>query len=99
MCKKTSTIIGLTIATILTAYISALTMSNQAFAINNIDPQNPASLLEGQAGHEAQLWKILAGQEAHLGQVLGGITTTTHHILKGGSTTGLGCVWNPFDPC
>jgi hypothetical protein len=32
MRKKTSTIIGLAIATILTAYISALTMPNQAFA-------------------------------------------------------------------
>ena len=32
MRKKTSTIIGLAIATILTAYVSALTMSNQAFA-------------------------------------------------------------------
>jgi hypothetical protein len=77
MRKKTSTVIGLTIATILTAYISALTMSNQAFAINNIDPQNPASLLEGEAGHEAQLGKILAGhqaQEAQLGKVLEGLS-------------------------
>jgi hypothetical protein len=32
MHKKTPTIIGLAIATILTAYISALTTSNQAFA-------------------------------------------------------------------
>ena len=32
MRKKTSTIIGLAIATILTAYVSALTFSNQAFA-------------------------------------------------------------------
>jgi hypothetical protein len=30
--RKTSTIIGLTIATILTAYLSALTLSNQVFA-------------------------------------------------------------------
>jgi hypothetical protein len=28
--------------------------------------------------------------QAHVGQVLGGITTTIHHILKGGTTTGLG---------
>jgi hypothetical protein len=32
MHKKTPTIIGLAIATILTAYISALAMSNEAFA-------------------------------------------------------------------
>jgi hypothetical protein len=32
MRKKTSTIIGLAIATILVAYISALTLSNQVFA-------------------------------------------------------------------
>jgi hypothetical protein len=32
MRKKTSTVIGLAIATILTTFISALTMSNQAFA-------------------------------------------------------------------
>ena len=65
-------------------------------AINNIDPQNPASLLEGQAGHEAQLGKILTGTDgsntwaAQLGQTLGGVTTTIHHILKGGTTTSLG---------
>ena len=38
MRKKTSTIIGLAIATILTAYISTLTMSNQAFAQSGPHP-------------------------------------------------------------
>jgi hypothetical protein len=40
MRKKTSTAIGLAVATILTAYISALTLSNQAFAAlaRNVPP-------------------------------------------------------------
>jgi hypothetical protein len=68
MYKKTSTIIGLAIATILTAYISALSMSNQTFAQQDE---------KGNIGSAAQttihyLGKILAGHEAQLGKILGG---------------------------
>jgi hypothetical protein len=66
MRKKTSTVIGLAIATILIAYTTALTLSNQAFAqpasqvstgrplIGNVITQVGKVL----AGHEAQLWKV-----------------------------------------
>jgi len=91
--RKTSTIIGLAMAIILTAYMSVLTLSNQAFA-------QPGQIQTetGQAGGIIIQNNInnLAGQETHLGQVLGGITTIIHHILKGGITTGLGC--DPWDP-
>jgi hypothetical protein len=87
MHKKT--IIGVAIATILIAYLSALTMSNQALAQGT--NRNNANIF---GGLEAQLGNnhVLAGQEAHVGQVLGGISTTIHHILKGGTTTGLGAM-------
>jgi hypothetical protein len=147
MRKITSTIIGLAIATILTA--SALTMSNQAFAQtdtrsdslyvdgkllfgplalarlpNGKIPTGTTGLLGANVGitdqpvlgEQTQLGKVLGSHHglgnnpnttpyptpipeglhsvqsthAHIGQVLGGITATIHHILKGGTTTGLG---------
>ena len=42
MLKKTSTIIALAIATILTAYILALTLSNQVFAQSASNSSHPA---------------------------------------------------------
>jgi hypothetical protein len=70
-CKKTSTIIGLAILTILTAYISALTLSNQAFAQSTDGPLyrvglNVISSGKVLAGQEAQVGKVLAGHKAHL---------------------------------
>jgi hypothetical protein len=68
---------GLTIATILTAYISALRFSNQAFAQMGAGAHGGwlygHSGLLGQAnvkvlGQEAEVGKILAGHEAHLGK-------------------------------
>jgi hypothetical protein len=97
MRKKTSTVIGLAIATILTA--SALTMSNQAFAVapnigcvlggGEILGQ---SVLKNDACTTAVLGQTLAGHDhvPHVGQALGGITTTIHNIL-GGSINRLGC--------
>jgi hypothetical protein len=66
MHKKTSAIVGLAIATILTTYIAAL--SNQAFAQQDE---------KGNIGSVAQtpihfLGKILAGHEGQLGKILGG---------------------------
>jgi hypothetical protein len=77
MRKKTSTIIGLTIATILTAYILSLSLSNQAFAQRT--PGSPSTAVGGVeqfiwgnlvslgqhagGGHEAQLGKILEAQQ------------------------------------
>jgi hypothetical protein len=67
MYKKMSTI-GLAIATILTTYISAVSLSNQAFAQQDE---------KGNIGSAAQtpihfLGKILAGHEGQLGKILGG---------------------------
>jgi hypothetical protein len=110
---RNKTIIGIAIATILTAYISALTMSNQAFAqhgssldVSDLLTAGAGGLLGQSAsnsGHVGQIggvgtppvttainqypFNTFNGQETHLGQVLGGISTTIHHILKGG----LGC--------
>jgi hypothetical protein len=68
---KTSTIIGLTIATILTAYLSALVLANDAFAqpVNPLYPPSEqviwAKTFESEeaqvAAHEAQAGKVLAG--------------------------------------
>jgi hypothetical protein len=103
MHKKTSTIMALTIATILTA--SALTLSNQAFAqsstIHNSQSQSVTGALHSGkvlGGHVAQLGSFtdrVQSTQAHLGQALGGIHTTIHNILKGGSTTGLSDVLTP----
>jgi hypothetical protein len=94
-----STVIGLAVATILTTYIAAHTLSNQAFA-QPLFPTGPFPTSTNQP-------IFTSGQPhvAHIGQVLGGITTTIHNIL-GGSTTRdhgdhgdlLGC-GNPWDPC
>jgi hypothetical protein len=98
MHKKTSTIMALTIATILTA--SALILSNQAFAqsstIHNSQSQSVTGALHSGkvlGGHVAQLGSFtdrVQSTQAHLGQALGGITTTIHNIIKGGSTNRLG---------
>jgi hypothetical protein len=82
MHKKTSTVIGLAIATILTAYISALTVSNQAFArgINSggqvvgqeVNTRVTDAVTQANVkvlGQEAEVGKILAGHEAQLGKV------------------------------
>ncbi|MFZ0514740.1 MAG: hypothetical protein WAM14_24260 [Candidatus Nitrosopolaris sp.] len=80
---REKTTMGLTMATILIAYISALTLSNQAFA-QRVSPQFPptrdeviwAKTFESEAaqvaGHEAQLGKVLAEDEAQAGKVLEG---------------------------
>jgi len=66
--RKTSKILGLAIATILTASIAALTLSNQAFAqAQNLFPGSPNSALIGGeqynlAGLQTQQGKELAGQ-------------------------------------
>jgi hypothetical protein len=92
MRKITSITIALTIVTILTTYIAALTLSNQAFAITVIvSPTN--NLGQTQRGQAETAWsfntihilgKALAGPEAQLGKILGG-----HR--------GLGCP--PWDSC
>jgi hypothetical protein len=108
MRKKTSTVIGLAIATILTA--SALSLSNQAFAITVIVSPT-GNLGQTQSGQAETGWsfntihilgKALAGPEAQLG---------LNHILEGQrasvSHAGLGCPHNipigstqisPLDP-
>jgi hypothetical protein len=76
----------LTMATILTAFISALVLSNQAFAQHTGQVSTGRSLIGNVL---TQVGKVLTGHEAQLGKVLGG----------GNRMIGLGCVWNPFDPC
>jgi hypothetical protein len=74
MRKKTT--MALTIATILIAYVSALTLSNQAFA-QRVTPQYSetrdeviwAKTFESE---EAQAGKILAGEGAQAGKILAG---------------------------
>jgi hypothetical protein len=81
MNKKISITVVLTIATILTAYISAVSLSNQAFA-QSTTPQNRQS-------------QSLQSTQAHVGQVLGGKPIqdlTAGHVL-GGHQHGLG--FNP----
>ncbi len=67
MRKKTSAIIGL-IATILTAYISAATLSNQAFAQYIA---HPTTLFYGLVG-ASSLGQTQTGQGTQVGNVLGG---------------------------
>jgi hypothetical protein len=85
--RKTSTIIGLAIATILTA--SALTMSNQAFAdslpvVGNLPVVGglPSGLPLSSLPISSALTQE-PGQDhvPHVGQVLGAINTTIDHIL------------------
>jgi hypothetical protein len=91
MHKKIS-IIGLAIAVILTAYISPLVMSNQAFAQHNSpNGEGSGGLVGFLPGNELSGTDGSNTWAAQLGQILGGIHTTIHHILKGGTTTGLGC--------
>jgi hypothetical protein len=84
MYKKITMV--LTMATILTAFISALVLSNQAFAQHTGQVSTGRSLIGNVL---TQVGKVLTGHEAQLGKVLGG----------GNRMIGLGCVWNPFDPC
>jgi hypothetical protein len=87
MHRKTSTIIGIAIATILTAYISALTMSNQAFAQPggignplNADVQSAQThVRQALGGQDNGRWIVdtgvfqaLAGHEAQAAKVLAG---------------------------
>jgi hypothetical protein len=59
MYKKTSTVIGLAIATILTAYVSTLTLSNQAFA-QHTQIHGPTMLLASQQqAHIASAIKLI----------------------------------------
>ena len=83
---------GLAIATILTAYISALTYSNQVFAQigQEVNPRVTDAVTQANVkvlGQEAEVGKILAGHEAQLGKILEG---------QQGSHPGLGC--SPWDP-
>jgi hypothetical protein len=76
MRKMTSMVIGLAMATILTAYVSSLMLSNQAFA-QRVTPQYSetrdeviwAKTFESE---EAQAGKVLAGEEAQAGKILAG---------------------------
>jgi hypothetical protein len=97
MRKKTSTIIGLAIATILTAYISAVITPNQALAIGG-SPAYAATL--GQVnglfgGPNGFPIHVIQSTQAHVGQVLGGITTTIHNSLKNHEDAGLSDVLTP----
>jgi hypothetical protein len=92
MHKKTA--MALTVATILTAYISALTMSNQVFAqpggwiVDTGVLQGVRQLHVPQVGHEAQADDLLARHEGVA------ISDTGEHscILQGtpGTTFGIG---------
>jgi hypothetical protein len=76
MRKKTSITMVLTIAAVLTAYISALALSNQAFA-QRVTPQYTetrdeviwAKTFESEEAHAG---KVLAGEEAQVGKILAG---------------------------
>src|SRR5581483_3412625 len=105
---KTSKILGLAIATILTASISALTMSSQAFAqAQNLFPGSPNSaLIEGEqynlAGLQTQQGKVLAEQTTK--SVLGDVCLScwnglaAHETQQGKELAGelgqLGSEWN-----
>jgi hypothetical protein len=81
---KTSTIIGFTIATILTTYIATLTFSNQAFGIDQRNQEmgyfpygslpvfhalaHSSTVADRYDNNEAQAGKVLAGHEAELGK-------------------------------
>jgi len=88
MYKKTSTIMGLAIATILIAYISALTLSNQAFAQMHAIPRLGdcgASNPNCQANTKVIGQELTQGIKAQVGKVLAGLIHP-----------GLGC--SPLDP-
>jgi hypothetical protein len=74
MRKKTTT--GLVIATILIAYISTFTLSNQAFAQpgGQVLTGRPLLAQEGKALGEVEMpvGKVLAGEDAQAGKVLAG---------------------------
>jgi len=69
MRKITSTIIGLTKATILTAYMSALTLSNQAFAAFGVPPDTYP--IKTQVAAEKQFEKqIISAEEQQVYKIL-----------------------------
>lgn len=68
---KTSKILGLTVATILTASIAALTLSNQAFAA----PESAHKLFQTLGQSLGHAGKTLAGHGTQLGKELAGQTT------------------------
>jgi hypothetical protein len=72
--RKTSTIIGLAMATILTTYIVANTLSNEAFA-------QPFPLGPFPTSTNQPIYTGGQPHVAHIGQVLGGINTAIDHIL------------------
>jgi hypothetical protein len=84
MRKKTSTIIGIAIATILIGYISALTISNQAFAQINPNPSMQGTTVNAQPGHD---------HVPHVGQIL----VDPNPASPGGTHTG-DCL-NNNPPC
>jgi hypothetical protein len=65
----------LAIATILTTYISAVTLSNQAFA-------QRGELGQTLAQQSAQLGKVLTGEEAQVGKILSEHQTQLDKIPK-----------------
>lgn len=68
MLKKISTILGLAIATVLTAYIAALTLSSQAYAKEEDHIRDVTQLEHELAAHEAQQEdKVLTGLEHEIG--------------------------------
>jgi hypothetical protein len=70
MNKKISITVVLTIAAVLTAYISTLTLSNQAFAQG--ESRDEVIWAKTFGSEEAQAGKILAGEEAQTGKILAG---------------------------
>jgi hypothetical protein len=107
MNKKISLIMALAIATILTAYISAPNMSNQAFAqgsgmqifVKEFSRNIETNLQAGKvlAGEGAQAGKVLAEVEMPVGKVLPGHETQVGEglefawVIKGQGHPGLGC--------
>jgi len=69
---------ALAIATILTTYLSALTLSNQAFAMFNFGP-NPGEIL---AGHKGQAGDLLAQKPQPEHIPLTPLTPPEHFPLK-----------------
>jgi hypothetical protein len=96
MRKITSTIIGIAIATILTTYLTALTLSNLAFAQR-----------DGYGGIQGGFGKVFAGQQAktlddflagHLGFAVASITKfKAHKDNPTGIGSGIG-VLHKFTP-
>jgi hypothetical protein len=84
-------------ATILTTYIVANTLSNHAFACCLPPNSCPAwgCLEGGQEHNNIAVGSVIGADKSHLGQVLGGITTTIHNSLKNHEDAGLTDVLTP----